>query len=85
MEFFKKFCVGTGYAELKGKTASSLSIDRVDETRGYEPGNIQILTLSDNSRKAHVDKKLAAYANRKAPEAEEDQSLEYAPDEHPFL
>jgi hypothetical protein len=80
-DFFKKFCLGTGYADLKGKTAESLSIDRVDSTKGYEPGNIQILTLADNGRKSHVDKKIAAYNSQRS---EEVHSMEYEPGEHPF-
>lgn len=68
---FITFCLATGYAEGKGKTASSLSVDRIDASRGYEFDNIQILTLADNSRKAHVDAKLAKkYGPRSTPEPE---------------
>jgi hypothetical protein len=75
-EQFRLFCLATGYATLKGKTAGSLSIDRIKADRGYEFGNIQVLTLADNSRKAHVDARLA--------EQYGDPSAAYAPGEHPF-
>lgn len=55
LEEFKQFCEETNYIELKGKTAKSASIDRIDPTKGYEIGNIQILSLSDNSKKMHQD------------------------------
>jgi hypothetical protein len=58
---FRRFCEETDYIALKGKTASCLSIDRVDASKGYEIGNIQTLTQTENGRKAHVDKKLSSY------------------------
>jgi hypothetical protein len=53
---FKKFCADTGYLKNKGKKATSASIDRIDPAKGYELGNIQVLSLSDNSKKMHTDK-----------------------------
>lgn len=58
---FRTFCVETSYIEQKGKTKLCLSIDRVDAALGYHIDNIQTLTQSENGRKSHVDKKLAAY------------------------
>lgn len=40
----------TGYADGKGKTAQSLSLDRIDPAHGYEPGNLRVVTLQENSR-----------------------------------
>lgn len=54
---FKYFCDQTDYLKLKGKKASSASIDRIDPARGYEAGNIQILSLAENTRKMHEDRK----------------------------
>lgn len=54
---FKEFCEQTGYLELKGKKKTSASIDRIDPAKGYEVGNIQVLTLSENSKKRHEDDK----------------------------
>ena len=54
---FKKFCKETDYMKLKGKSATSASIDRIDHLKGYEVGNLQILTLSENSKKMHEDNK----------------------------
>ena len=53
---FELFCEQTNYLVLKGKTAKSASIDRIDHTRGYFIDNIQVLSLSDNSKKQHTDK-----------------------------
>jgi hypothetical protein len=55
LEEFKTFCERTGYLDLKGKKGTSASIDRIDPSKGYELGNIQVLSLSDNARKAHTD------------------------------
>jgi hypothetical protein len=32
-----------------------MSIDRKDPTKGYVPGNLQPLSLADNTRKMHTD------------------------------
>lgn len=48
---FEAFCAETGYMEKRGKTGKSASIDRIDNTKGYEAGNLRILSLSENSYK----------------------------------
>jgi hypothetical protein len=50
---FKKFCEATGYLEMKGKKASSASIDCIDPSKGYVEGNIRVLSLSQNSSKGN--------------------------------
>lgn len=49
-EEFTKLVTESGWIEKRGKTAKSLSIDRVDPRRGYEAGNVRVLTLAQNSR-----------------------------------
>src|ERR1035437_5243365 len=56
LEQFTEFCKRTGYIEKKGKTAESLSVDRIKASEGYHASNIQAITLSDNSKKMHDDK-----------------------------
>jgi len=55
LEYFRKFCEDTGYLQNKGRYAKAASIDRKDHTKGYEPGNLQILSLADNSAKRWQD------------------------------
>lgn len=55
MEEFKKFCEDNGYMEGKGKTAGSLSIERIRAYEGYTASNIQILTLEENGRKGQIE------------------------------
>lgn len=55
---FKEFCEETKYINLKGKKAKCASIDRIDPKKGYERGNIRMISLSDNSKKMHEDKKI---------------------------
>jgi hypothetical protein len=43
---------GNDYLKYKGINGFSLSLDRIENDKGYVNGNIQILTVSDNSRKA---------------------------------
>lgn len=57
-EDFKKFCRKTKYMAGKGRTKDSFSIDRINPAKGYEPGNLQLLTVSENSSKG---KKLLVY------------------------
>jgi len=49
---FREFCEKNGYIESKGRTKECLSIDRIDNDRGYFIDNIQVMTVSDNSIKA---------------------------------
>lgn len=52
-DYFKRFAILTNYVAGKGRNKLSFSVDRVDNRKGYVPGNLQMLTVSDNSRKAH--------------------------------
>ena len=60
---FKKFCVQNGYLEYKDKRSDSLSIDRINNHKGYSIDNIQILTLGSNSRKEAIRRKCGEYEN----------------------
>lgn len=55
---FRIFCERTDYLQLKGRNGGSITIDRKDNRVGYTFGNIQVLTLSQNSRKRWIDMKL---------------------------
>jgi hypothetical protein len=50
LEQFSNFCMKTGYGELKGKTATSLSVDRIRSWEGYTVNNIRAISLSDNTK-----------------------------------
>lgn len=45
------FCEVNAFVEIVGRTKGSASIDRVESHRGYEPDNIQVLEIGDNSSK----------------------------------
>lgn len=53
---FREFCERTAYMELKGKTADSLSIDRINNEKGYSIDNIQAISLRYNSQKQKSDR-----------------------------
>jgi len=44
----------SGLAQNHGRTAMSLSIDRINDKRGYHDDNVRLLTLSFNSRRRFV-------------------------------
>lgn len=48
---FKKFCDETGYLMVKGKRSSDQTVDRIDNNKGYEDGNIQMLSSKSNIQK----------------------------------
>ena len=62
---FREFVAKTDYMEKKGKTALSLSINRIRNDEGYHKDNINAVTLSENSRlrnaPEHIDAKYAAF------------------------
>lgn len=57
LDEFIEWCDENNYMAEKGKKANSASIDRKDPNKGYEKGNLQKLTLAQNSAKMHEDKK----------------------------
>jgi len=56
-EEFEIFCHKTEYLNKKGISATGYHIDRIDHNLGYEIGNIQILTNSENAVKGNEEKK----------------------------
>lgn len=55
LEEFEQFCIATEYIIKKGRSKDSYSIDRIDVTKGYTLDNIQVLTVSKNSKKRHLE------------------------------
>ena len=56
LDEFREFATATDYINKKGKTAQSYSIDRIKAHLGYIPGNIQVLTISENGIKGNKEK-----------------------------
>lgn len=50
LEQYTHFWNSSGYAERRGKTAESLSINRKDNSRGYHFDNIEAIPLTYNAR-----------------------------------
>lgn len=50
-EEFEKIARESGWSEGRGKEADSLSLDRIDDSKGYEVGNLRAITLSANTAK----------------------------------
>ena len=55
LQEFSDFCESTSYIQNKGRTGDALAVDRIDGSRGYEVGNIRVLTCSENSRREHAE------------------------------
>lgn len=55
LDEFKIFCERTNYLKLKGRVKNKASIDRIDPNKGYSLDNINILTVSENSKKRYTD------------------------------
>ena len=55
---FAELVEKSGWISGKGKTAEALSIDRIDASKGYVQGNLQVISLSENSRKRFVDERV---------------------------
>jgi hypothetical protein len=56
-EDFKEFCYETEYMAGKGRNKNSHSVDCIVEELGYVRGNLQKLTVSENSLKEHARRK----------------------------
>ena len=48
---FKLFAERTNYVNATGNGAQCLTIDRINDTKGYVPGNIQPLSRAKNAEK----------------------------------
>lgn len=55
---FEEFCKRTGYNINKGRNAECLSIDRIDDKKGYTIDNIQAITISENITKSNLYERL---------------------------
>jgi len=51
LDYWVKWCDETGYLALKGRFKNNCSVDRIIPDLGYADGNIQMLTVGDNSSK----------------------------------
>lgn len=74
-EEFREAIAGTGYRHRRGREADALHLDRVDPTRGYEPGNVRVCTASENCSKGTTADRgaheAARWADPDAPPARE--------------
>lgn len=50
-EDFMEVITGTFYMLKRGLNSDSLTIDRIDPNKGYEKGNLQVITLRENVKK----------------------------------
>jgi len=60
-EYFKKFAIETEYIFGKGRSRNSYTIDRIDPTKGYIEGNIQVLENHENVKKSHAYRRSLKY------------------------
>ena len=54
-EQYRDWAILTGYDKGRGTKAYSLTIDRIDATKGYTIDNIRPLTKSENSKRVWKD------------------------------
>ena len=62
-EHFALICEQTAYLAFKGTEGCDLHVDRIDATRGYEDGNIQVVTCSVNVAKGNKERTTEDYQN----------------------
>jgi hypothetical protein len=48
---FRFFAIATSYLNRTGNSRDCLTVDRIDNKKGYTPKNIQALTRAENSMK----------------------------------
>lgn len=53
-EQFKEFAIKVNLLGKRGKTKDSYTVDRIRNNEGYVIGNLQRLSLSENSRKKKI-------------------------------
>lgn len=50
-EYFKSLVDQTDYLKRGGMSNSSLTLDRIDNSKGYVKGNVQVITFEENREK----------------------------------
>ena len=65
LEEWIMFCDLTGYVHACGRGADSLSVDRIDASKGYSLDNIRAVTLAENTRVAWVNRKIRQWIERR--------------------
>lgn len=68
LEYFAEIAVLNGYLEGKGNTRYALHVDRIDNSLGYIPGNIQIITCAENVIKENRRRFVTYFQQDRAPE-----------------
>lgn len=53
---FRAFCEQTGYLEMRGRSSGALTIDRIDNAKGYTIKNIRAIPLRANVIKSWFDR-----------------------------
>ena len=53
LEYFRTFAIETGYDEKRGRKKYDLTIDCIKPKLGYVPGNLRLLTNSENASKGN--------------------------------
>lgn len=48
---FKSFVEESNYLNMKGRRAEAMSLDRINNNLGYQPGNVQVLSFGQNAAK----------------------------------
>jgi hypothetical protein len=61
-EQFRTLCLNTDYIERKGKESMSLQIDRIKNDEGYIAGNVQVISLRENTLREHRKQWVPFYA-----------------------
>lgn len=57
---FREWALAAGYQDIQGVSRGDrMSIDRIDPSKGYSPGNCRWLTGRENSRLMAVSKRTA--------------------------
>lgn len=57
LDHFKTVVLPTRYMDDKGKERFCLHVDRIHTDWGYEDGNIQVLTCTENVQKEHAERR----------------------------
>lgn len=58
LDHFREICEKSGYLNFRGVKGLSLQIDRIDACKGYEDGNVAVITCSENAAKSNRERHL---------------------------
>lgn len=74
---FEEFGALVAKLDLTTDRRSGIQVDRIDHTKGYEPGNVQLLHVSENTAKGNRERHMHNYRKMREQGPQDYEGVEF--------